>query len=152
MTGYSSHEQLDVYILSDMVRRRVRPMVKRPAFNVGRYWKLRDQLSDAAESPCRNIGEGFSRYYPRDNARFVRVAKGSLTEVMEHLDTALAERLIEQEEHREVRRLAWRARKASIGYILYLETAEVPGAPPPRNRSTKKKKPRKRRSDDETRL
>ena len=46
---------------------------------------LKGQLDEAVDSPCANIGEGFSRYYPKDNAKFVRVAKGSLTEVMEHM-------------------------------------------------------------------
>lgn len=70
MAGVRDHEELVVYQLSDELRRRVRAIVARPVF--GRDFTLRDQLSDAAESPCPNIAEGFSRYFPRDNARFVR--------------------------------------------------------------------------------
>ena len=96
MAGVREHTELTVWKLCNELRERVRPIVDRAAF--GRYLKLREQLEEAAESPCPNIGEGFTRYFPRDNARFVRVAAGSLTEVIEHLGRAHARRLITTEE------------------------------------------------------
>jgi len=146
MAGVRNHEELDVYTLSDLVRQRVREIVKRPVSS--RDFTLRDQLSDAAESPCPNIGDGFSRYYPRDNARFVRVAKSSLTEVIEHLKSALAKQFVERVEHDEIVSLARRARKAAIRYIQYLETATAPGAPPPRSRRPRRPPRRANRRSD----
>lgn len=124
MPGVRDHTELDVWKLCDDLRCRVRDVVDRPGF--ARHRKLRDQLEEAAESPCPNIGEGFSRYFPRDNARFVRVAAGSLTEVLEHLDRALARRLITLVEWDELRPLARRARGAATKYIVYLQSATAP--------------------------
>ena len=90
MTGFRRIEDFEVYQLSDQIRVRVRELLKRPVFR--KDLELYDQLDEASESPCRNLAEGFSRYYPKDNAKFVRVAKGSLNEIKEHLNKALASR------------------------------------------------------------
>jgi four helix bundle protein len=140
MAGVRDHTELDVWKLCDDLRCRIRDIVDRPGFS--RYAKLREQLEEAAESPCPNIGEGFSRYFPRDNARFVRVAAGSLTEVIEHLGRAAARRLITPPEGQELRSLARRARGAATRYIVYLESATAPNVPrtKPRGRKRKGKK------------
>jgi hypothetical protein len=83
MAGVRNHTELEVWKLCDQIRRRVWEFVSRPSFRS--HFTLRDQMKDAADSPCPNIAEGFSRYHPRDNAKFVRVAKGSLSELIDHL-------------------------------------------------------------------
>jgi four helix bundle protein len=130
VAGARDHVELDAWKLADQVRDIVDRLLGRPAFN-GRP-KLREQLREAAESPCPNIAEGFSRYFPRDFARFLRIAKGSLNEVIEHSYRAKALNLITEEEFNSVRSLARRARGAITQLVLYLETAEPP--PPPRHR------------------
>jgi four helix bundle protein len=124
MAGVRDHEQLDVWKLADALRLRVREVIDRPAFR--RHEKLRSQLEEAAEGPCEHIGEGFSRYLPRDNARFVRIALGSLTETIGHLGRALRRQLISAQEHAELVSLARRARGASTRYVVYLQTAKAP--------------------------
>jgi four helix bundle protein len=49
---------------------------------------LFNQLKSASRAPCRNIAEGFGRYYPKEFAPFLRIAKGSLLETGEHLRDA----------------------------------------------------------------
>ncbi|PYR58464.1 MAG: hypothetical protein DMF91_17160 [Acidobacteria bacterium] len=49
---------------------------------VQRDFTFRDRLSDAASSGPRNIAEGFGRFRPRENAQYVRIAKGSANEVL----------------------------------------------------------------------
>jgi four helix bundle protein len=39
-----------------------------------------DQIRESARSATRNTAEGFGRYYPREFARFLRIAAGSLHE------------------------------------------------------------------------
>jgi len=146
MPGVRDHTELDVWKLSNLVRLKVRILVARPIFQ--RDWDLRDQLSEAAESPCPNIGEGFSRYLPRDFARFVRIAKGSLTEVIEHMGRALAKGFVNEDETNEVCTLARRARGAATNLIIYLESAEAPGfrrkrSPPKPTRRRKRRPPRR---------
>ena len=147
MAGVREHTELTVWKLCNELRERVRPIVDRAAF--GRYPKLREQLDEAAESPCPNIGEGFTRYFPRDNARFVRVAAGSLTEVIEHLGRAHARRLITAEESESLIALARRARKVATRYMVYLENAEAPNIDRTKPRSTRNSERSPKRVSDQ---
>jgi four helix bundle protein len=127
MAGARSHEELDVYQLSAEVQKRVLELLKTPAIRAD--FDLYNQLGEAGNSICSNIAEGFSRYHPRENARFVRVAKGSLSEVIEHLRTAVAKGYLKSETIADTCTFARRARGAATGYIVYLEGAEAPNVP-----------------------
>ena len=142
MTGVRDHTELDVWNLCDDLCNQVSGVTERPGF--ARHSKLRDQIKDAAESPCPNIAEGFARYFPRDNARFVHIARGSLTELIVHLGRARASRLITQAEADSLCKLALRARKAATGYILYLQSA----TPPKPSRKKQEGKPTHGREPD----
>jgi four helix bundle protein len=137
MPGVSDHRELDVWKLSDELRTRVAEVVARPIFD--RHPGLRRQLREAAESAPPNLAEGFSRFYPTDNAMFVRIAKASLTEVIEHLRRAHALKLIESGECEELVRLGRRARGAATRYVIYLESAEAPDSPASRRRPKHKR-------------
>jgi four helix bundle protein len=120
------HTELDAWKLCDELRERVNEITSRPTF---RDLKLKLQLDEAADSPCPNVGEGFSRYYPRDNARFVRISKGSVTEVIEHMIKVRRKGYATGQECDEICVLARRARGALTGYIRYLESAVSPTPP-----------------------
>src|SRR5580765_3835783 len=141
MAGFRHVEELEVYQLCDQVRLLMRPILERPVFN--RDPDLRSQLRRASEGPCPHLTEGFSRFYPADNARFVRIALGSLKELMVHMERALAGRFVAQKEPDDVVRVATSAAKAATGYIKYLDRAEVPGAP--RRRRTTRNSPPSRK-------
>ena len=91
----------------------------------GRDPDLRRQIKRASESPCPNIAEGFSRYHPRDNARFVNIAKSSMSELIVHMTRASRKQLVTADEAARVCALARRARAAAMGYIRYLQRAEL---------------------------
>jgi four helix bundle protein len=124
MTGVRDHRELDAWKLADELRQRVTEVIERPAFY--RERRLRDQIASSAETPCPNIAEGFSRYYPRDFARFLRIAKASLTEFLDHLGRALSKRLVDAAEFEELSQIAKRARGACTALIRYLESAHPP--------------------------
>jgi four helix bundle protein len=130
------HTELEAWKLCEELSQRVHAITARPQFT---DFKLRAQLNDAVDSPSPNIGEGFSRYYPRDNARFVRVAKGSLTEVLMHMIKVRRQGFAPPEECDDVCILARRARGAVTGYVRYLESADAPRPP-----SAPRKDPRAR--------
>ena len=88
-------------------------------------WQLSDRLEDG-------VAEGFSRYYPKENAPFVRMAKSSLSETIAHLDRARKKQLITKDECDQLTSLARRARGAATQYLIYLESAPPP--PPGRRR------------------
>ncbi|MGE5835043.1 MAG: four helix bundle protein [Acidobacteriota bacterium] len=130
------HTDLDAWKLCDELRERVQEITARPTF---RDLKLKEQLDEAVDSPCPNVGEGFSRYYPRDNARFVRIAKGSVTEVIEHMGKVRRKGYATGQECDEICLLGRRARGALNGYIRYLETTDEPTPPSARRKRRKKK-------------
>jgi four helix bundle protein len=130
MAGIRDHKDLDVYKLSDGFRRVVRRLTRKAVFRS--HQRLASQLTEAAESPCPNLAEGFSRYYPRENARFVSIAKGSLSEALEHLERAHDLGLVDNAEYLEAATFARRARGAAAKYIRYLNSANPPNEPHPR--------------------
>lgn len=124
MPGVRDHTELDTWQLCDEFRRQVRALIAKSGLS--KDWNLRDQLRRSAEAPCPLIAEGFSRYKPRDFARFVRMAKGSLSEAIEHIGVAVDLELIAEADTIEPIRTARRARGAATGLIRYLEGAELP--------------------------
>jgi len=133
-------EELDVYNVCDQLRARIRALLERPVFR--KDLELYDQMDRCCESPCRNLNEGFGRYYPKDNAKFVRVGKGSLKELKEHLGKALAKHFIGRAEHDEIMALTESAKRVTTGYVKYLEHAKFPQ--PPSRRSHRPRRTRNR--------
>jgi four helix bundle protein len=69
---------------------------------VKRDFKFCSQIQDAISSACRNTSEGFGRFRPTENARFVEIARASICEVQDllieakqksHVDADLFDRL-----------------------------------------------------------
>ena len=65
----------------------------------------------------------------KEFAQFLRIARGSLGEVLNHLIDAHDQRLITEDELMITERLAKRAIKATTSLIRYLES--TPDPPPP---------------------
>ena len=113
---------LEAWQLADQVRREIDRITSTPAFR--RYPKLQEQFLDAADSACSNTAEGFSRFKPRDFARFVRISRGSLSEILDRLISARRRGLITQSDFDLISSLARRARAACTGLINYLDAAD----------------------------
>jgi four helix bundle protein len=139
MKGARNPEELDVWKLADEVETRVRSLLGRR--DLERDFTLWKQLKKSSESACPNIAEGFSRYLPRDFARFLRIAKASLSETIVHLGRARTKGLTAEKETAEIISLARRARGAATGLILYLETARPPRPKRPRPKRPGPKRP-----------
>jgi four helix bundle protein len=112
---------------------------------VQRDFTFRDQLSDAASSGPRNVSEGFGRFRPRENAQYVRIAKGSANEVLTLFMEAHAKGYIVPEEFPRFLTAANRAIGTLVGYVKYLETCDPDGPskrPSKRCKSIRKSEPR----------
>src|SRR5262245_568716 len=87
--------------------------------------KLRKQLREGAASAPSQISEGFGRFDPVDNARFVKMARASIIECQNHLQDAVDRQHITEyarEEHDNVAREAL----MEIGGLLdYLHSPEA---------------------------
>jgi four helix bundle protein len=85
-----------------------------------RDFGLRDQLCRAAVSSMSNIAEGFARKNDREFARFLDIAKGSVTEVQSLLYVSLDAGYIERGEFNRLYKLAGEAASLITGLTSYL--------------------------------
>ena len=128
MAGFNKFQEIVAWQLANELKVRVDQFVRRPEFS--RKFKFVDQLSDAVRSAPRNIAEGHMRGFKhKEFAQFLRIARGSLGEVLNHLLDAYDQRLITEDELMNTERLAKRAIKAATGLIRYLESTPDPKHP-----------------------
>ena len=83
--------------------------------------------SDAAASAPRNIAEGSGRFKPKQFAQFVRIAKGSETEVLDILIEARRSGFLSNSDFSRDETSVRRAIGTAVGPIRYLERASEPG-------------------------
>ena len=119
MAGWNDFREIAAWQHARALKIRVDGFIKRPEFK--RLYRYCDQLSDAARSGPANIAEGFGRHGNKEFARFVRIAKGSEAEVLNHLLDARDQELLTEEDFREAEQAAKKAMKAAIGLICHLE-------------------------------
>ena len=96
---------------------------------------------DQGSSATRNIAEGFGRFKHGDFARFVRIAKASEVELLDHFNEAFDSGYLSDTERRELEHAARKAIKTANGLIQYLESTPDPPAPKPTRRSRALKAP-----------
>jgi four helix bundle protein len=82
--------------------------------------RLRGQLIETARSAPRNIAEGFARRSHADFARFLDIARASLTEIQNHLQDGVDCRYFSQVECDDMVTLAKRASGAIAALQRYL--------------------------------
>src|SRR4029077_17728705 len=90
---------------------------------IGPVWhdvKYREQIRDSSASATRNTAEGFGRFRPKDFARFLEIAHGSLDETKSHLNDGLQRSYLSSVEHQRLVRLAVRALSANARLGQYL--------------------------------
>ena len=129
--GVKHHTELDVWKLADQIRVCAWQMTEPIAFD--RHVWLRNQMRSAANSACANIAEGFARYQPREFARFLRISRGSLEEIGEHLRDPATRELVPAAEIATLQVLVSRALRASARLIAYLQQAKPPRHTPNEN-------------------
>jgi four helix bundle protein len=127
MAGWNDFQQIAAWQLARALKLRVYEYLKRPEFK--RDFRYCDQLAGAARSAPANIAEGFGRHGNKEFARFVRIAKGSEAEVLNHLIDAHDQQLLSDAELKEAERDARRAMKAAVGLIKHLEKPHPPQEP-----------------------
>jgi four helix bundle protein len=109
--------------------------------------KFCEQLRESSDSVPANVAEGFGRYLPKENAHFVRVAKGSLLEARSWLLKGKRRRYWPEADYEHAWRLSCRTLKALLRYLKYLDSCEgqlpesIAGPRPARKRARKPKKP-----------
>jgi len=80
------------------------------------------QLSRSSRSIGNNISEGFGRFHYQENIQFCRIARGSLTETLDHCITAFDDAYNTDDDLKEVRVIYLRTLMLINGYIKYLRS------------------------------
>ena len=93
-----------------------------------------DDIRRSACSAPANIAEGFGYYTPKQNARYVTIARGSLAETLNHVLHAAKRQYIDDSERNALLSLNRRALGATGNYLRYLKSCKAP--PPARSEPT----------------
>jgi len=83
-------------------------------------FRLADQLIRSSRGTTAGISEGHGRYHYQENIQYCRIARGSLTESLDHLITAFDEGYIDEKKLEEMRKKFSHCLKLINGYISYL--------------------------------
>ncbi|MEP3386799.1 MAG: four helix bundle protein [Reichenbachiella sp.] len=112
-------EDLEVWKKSREFRNKVSALCK--SFPSDEKYKLIDQMIRASRSITANIAEGYGRFHFQENIQYCRQARGSITEMYDHLTVALDEGYISQEQFNDYDTEVKFLLKLINGYIAHLK-------------------------------
>jgi len=85
---------------------------------------LRTQMRSAALSITNNIAEGHGRWHYQDNIRFCRIARGSVEEVLDDINTCLDEGYGDTAQNERLKAEGYALIARINGYIAYLRKSK----------------------------
>ena len=118
MATLKSFEELDCYKACREFRNQVAEFCENLPSQ--EEFRLKSQLLPAARWVTPIIAEGFRRHHHQENLHFCRLARGSPTECLDHLNADLDEGFLKRERYDTVRSQHEIAGKPLNGYIFYL--------------------------------
>jgi four helix bundle protein len=119
---YKGYKELECYKQARELRIHVAAIVKK--FPPHERFLLTSQVVDSSRSATRNIAEGYGRYTYTDTRHFFIIARGSITETMEHFTTAFDEKYITDGELKLGEEKCELVFKLINGYIAYLDKSK----------------------------
>src|SRR5215831_1910564 len=117
--NYKGYKDLECYKQARELRIFVSALAKK--FPSSEKFLLTAQILDSSRSVTANIAEGYGRFNYTDTRNFFIIARGSVTETMEHLCTAFDETFITTDELKAGEEKCELVFKLINGYISYLE-------------------------------
>ena len=118
MAGARHFEELHGWMLAQELKLAIYEVSDRP--EIKRDQQFYEQIRSAAASATSNIAEGFGRRTHADFARFLDVARGSLSECQNHVRDGLDRGYLTETERSDLTDLARRASGAVAGLQRYL--------------------------------
>lgn len=119
----ASFTELEVWKQARVIRRYISELVK--SFPPEEKYRLTDQIIRSSRSIGNNLAEGHGRFHYQDNIRFCIMARGSLTETLDHLLIAFDEKIIAEQVLQAFQTEYESSLKLLNGYIQYLKTKKV---------------------------
>jgi four helix bundle protein len=116
---YGDFRDLEVWKQCKSIRREIWSLSK--SLPKEEKYRLSDQMIRASRSSTSCIAEGYGRYHYQENIQFCRQSRGSLYELIDHLDTALdCEYIDESVTERFIDKIK-NATRTLNGFIKYLK-------------------------------
>ena len=122
--SFTSFTDLEVYKECRILRKNISALVK-SHFPDEEKFKLTDQIIRCSRRITACIAEGYGRFHYQENIQYCRMARGSLSETLEHLITAFDETYITKEELISFKTHVDTCGKLLNGYINYLQKAKL---------------------------
>ena len=120
--NYKGYKDLECYKHARDLRIYISKLSKK--FPSHEKFLLTAQILDSSRSVTANIAEGYGRFTYTDTRNFFVIARGSVTETMEHLTTAYDENYIVAEELEPGEAKSETVFKLINGYINYLDRSK----------------------------
>ena len=117
--SYQSFEELEVWKKARILKNEIRELVK--GFPAEEKYRLCDQLIRSSRSINTQIAEGHGRRTYPDRLRFCIIARGSVSETLNHLIDAFDCNYISQEVLNTFRQKINEVERLLNGYISFLE-------------------------------
>jgi four helix bundle protein len=114
-----SFTELETWKQARKIRNFISDLVK--TFPIEEKFRLTDQIVRSSRSIGNNIAEGHGRFHYQDNIRFCIIARGSLSETLDHIITALDENIITDETFTSFQQEYDHCLKLLNGYILFIK-------------------------------
>lgn len=118
----NSFTELECWKEARILKKKVSALAK--TFPPEEKYDLISQIKRSSRSVTANIAEGHGRFHYQENIQFCRQARGSLTETLDHLITALDEEYIDQETLDEFQLQLEKCLRLLNGFINYLQRAK----------------------------
>lgn len=118
--AYQSFEELEVWKKARQLKNDIFHLVK--SFPSEEKYRLADQLIRSSRSVNTQIAEGHGRRTYPDRLRFCVIARGSLSETLNHLIDAFDCSYIDEEIINKFRNRVSEVEKLLNGYITFLDT------------------------------
>ena len=83
---YNDFRDLEIWQRCKKIRKRIWDLCK--DFPAEEKYRLADQMIRASRSATACIAEGYGRYHYQENMQFCRQSRGSLYELIDHIDVA----------------------------------------------------------------
>ena len=115
---------LEVYKECRLLRKSISEMVK-IHFPEHEKYKLSDQVIRSSRRITACIAEGHGRFYYKENVQYCRMARGSLSETLEHLVTGFDEGYITADLLKDYKTRIDSCGRLLNGYIKYLLKAKT---------------------------
>src|SRR5262245_45070454 len=116
--AFKTFEDLEVYQVAREFRKALYAVARRlPNFE---KFGLADQIRRAAVSVTSNIAEGHGRHHYLEQLHFLVLSRGSVEELIDHLNVCLDEKYLAAEEVQSLKEVAWRVHQLINGYGRYL--------------------------------